>query len=127
MHNSFTVFFKKVLLSTIICMLVLVLLWSFLPYKKVIQGLFLGISFSLINALISYIKAVQITSRAIDKGKRPTRSNGMLSRFTIVFIAVFITIQYQDSFSLLAVVIGLVFIQLLAPLMALLDSFKRQH
>ncbi|AIG28703.1 ATP synthase subunit I [Brevibacillus sp. 7WMA2] len=82
-------------------------LWFLLPdYRLFFQSLLLGSFASLINGLLLYLKVWKITGNI---GK--TKGIGMVQRFAVTIIAVFIALRFPELFQIMGVIIGLLVFQ----------------
>ncbi len=82
-------------------------LWFLLPdYRLFFQSLLLGSFASLINGLLLYLKVWKITGNI---GK--TKGIGMVQRFAVTIIAVFVALRFPELFQIIGVIIGLLVFQ----------------
>ena len=84
---------------------ILVLGWGFTPYQSIFMGLILGTAVSLFNHW-TMIRRTRKLGEAVLEGRK-MRSMGTLSRMAGAIAAVFIAMQYPETFHLISVIIGL--------------------
>lgn len=82
-----------------------VLGWGFTSYEDVFLGLILGTIISFINLLFLFYR-VKRAADAAEEGRK-VRSVGMMQRFALAGLAVFIVFQFPDVFHLFSMIIGL--------------------
>ena len=80
---------------------IFVLGWGFTSHKDIFLGLILG---TIIILFLSY--RVKKAGDAAVEGRK-VRSIGMMQRFALAGLAVFIVFQFPDVFHLLSMIIGL--------------------
>lgn len=93
-----------------------VLGWGFTVHQTIFASLLLGATVSFVNALYTAFKAHQFR-RLIEAGRRP-RGSGMLTRFSMVALAVFVAMRYPDFFHMPSLAIGLI----LVPVILFIDG-----
>ncbi|MFA8438351.1 ATP synthase subunit I [Pueribacillus sp. YX66] len=82
-----------------------VLGWGFTSYQDVFLGLILGTIISFINILFLSYRVKKASDAAVEG--RKVRSVGMMQRFALAGLAVFIVFQFPDVFHLFSMIIGL--------------------
>lgn len=82
-----------------------VLGWGFTPYEDIFLGLILGTVISFINVLFLYYRVKRAADLAV--GGKKVRSLGLMQRFALAGLAVFIVFQFPDVFHLVSMIIGL--------------------
>lgn len=95
------------LVKIMFCLLALFVLGLTLTeYRAVFWSLILGASVSLVNAVYTAIKVDQVGKR-IAAGRKPG-GVGMLTRFSMVALAILIAFRYSETFHIPSLAIGLV-------------------
>src|SRR5690606_16922615 len=84
---------------------IFVLGWGFSHYQSIFMGLILGTSISFFN-LWMMVRRMDKFGEAVLAGRK-MRSLGTLSRMAAAILAVFIAVQYPETFNLMSVIIGL--------------------
>ncbi len=84
---------------------IFVLGWGFTSHKDIFLGLILGTIISFINILFLSYRVKKAGDAAVEG--RKVRSIGMMQRFALAGLAVFIVFQFPDVFHLLSMIIGL--------------------
>ncbi len=88
--------------------------WGFTPYPHIFLGLILGTIISTYNLWSMHSKVnrmgqtiVDNANKKEDEKKKRVKSLGSLNRLAAASLAVLIAMRYPDTFSLVAVIIGL--------------------
>lgn len=88
--------------------------WGFTPYPHIFLGLILGTVISTYNLWSMHSKVnrmgqtiVDNANKKEDEQKKRVKSLGSLNRLAAASLAVLIAMRYPDTFSLVAVIIGL--------------------
>ncbi|MFZ3578586.1 ATP synthase subunit I [Virgibacillus sp. DJP39] len=84
---------------------ILILGAGFTPYLRIFLGLLLGSIISFYNLYILQKKIYDFGEAVVKK--QSVKGLGTVSRFAAVALAVIIALQYEDYFSVKAVIIGL--------------------
>lgn len=84
---------------------VLVIGWGFTPYPRIFLSLILGTIIGFLNIILLYFR-VEKAGRAVAAGKK-VRSLGMLTRFALAGLAVFIVITFPEIFHMVSMIFGL--------------------
>lgn len=110
-------------LSKVICCLlaVFVLGWGFTDYKALFLGLVLGTCVSFVNALYTAVKVRQFGQRLLA-GLKP-KGLGMLTRFSMVALAVLVAIRFPELINIPSLAVGLV----LAPVVLFIDGLADHY
>ncbi|WP_144460114.1 ATP synthase subunit I [Siminovitchia fortis] len=103
---------------------IFVLGWGFSHYQSIFMGLILGTSISFFN-LWMMVRRMDKFGEAMLAGRK-MRSLGTLSRMAAAILAVFIAVQYPETFNLMSVIIGLMTSYLVIVIDALISILFRK-
>ncbi|RWR13473.1 ATP synthase subunit I [Siminovitchia fortis] len=103
---------------------IFVLGWGFSHYQSIFMGLILGTSISFFN-LWMMVRRMDKFGEAVLAGRK-MRSLGTLSRMAAAILAVFIAVQYPETFNLMSVIIGLMTSYLVIVIDALISILFRK-
>lgn len=112
--KSFNSYTKQVFLSTLYALMLVSVMWFILPFKLFIQGILLGMVFSLIIGNVTRVKTKQISEAAVDQTKRKVRGSGMMTRMLLVIFAIYLTTKYPDYFSAGGAILGLLSVTIIS-------------
>jgi hypothetical protein len=93
---------KKVFTATALTIVFTSVLWLILPYPLFLQGFMAGAGISLISGWITFVKTRQMV---LSLGRM--RSSGMFTRMLLTVFAVYLTMRFPGTFSLIGVIPGL--------------------
>lgn len=117
--NTFTQRIKNLSLISGIAIIILGLSWFLLSENAFIAGLLLGTITGLINSLYSAYKINQLGHRVISGNQRRFASLGTGTRYALALLAALVAIKNPEHVHLAGVIIGLIFV----PLVAFAEGF----
>jgi hypothetical protein len=127
MEPSFLQTLRMILTWVGILLVISSMAWFLLPaYQSFIGGFMLGTTFSMLSGVILAMKTVHASEYAIGKRKK-VRSTGMLQRFLLAILAIYIGIKFPAYFQPAGIILGLTAVTLISFLYAVWRYFKEDN
>jgi len=104
---EFPLFYKKMLKLLVSALSVSFILWAVLPhFRPILSGLILGEAGGLFNTSFLARKVKKVTEHSVDHNKGRTQT-GFITRVSVSFLVVLISVHYSQYFNLISTLIGL--------------------
>jgi ATP synthase protein I len=117
---------RSIVIRVVLFMAAAAVLYLVLPaYRTMLAGFLLGAFVSLLNGFILATKAVHISEVAL--GHRKRSGSGMLQRFLLAGLAIYVGIKFPVIFDTAGIILGLMVVTVVGYFHGVAQLFKEER